>query len=186
MTHTRLFERRAAVRLSCSLMAMALVLAPIGCKSKKVRVGATDEETPKMQSVLNMGDPKVESQLVTGFHGIEAAAWRWTEKQFTVALRPPFGASQKGAKLTVKLSVPPVTIERLKSISLSATAGGSALPPETYTTPGEYVYVRDIPASVFTGDTVRVDFQLDKTMPPSGADRRELGIIVLNIGLESK
>ena len=186
MTHTRLFERRAAVRLSCSLLAMALVLAPIGCKSKKVRVGATDEETPKMQSVLNMGDPKVESQLVTGFHGIEAAAWRWTEKQFTVALRPPFGASQKGAKLTVKLTVPPVTIERLKSISLSATAGGSALPPETYTTPGEYLYVRDIPASVFTGETVRVDFQLDKTMPPSGADRRELGIIVLNIGLESK
>ena len=111
-------------------MLMALVLAPIGCKSKKVRVGSTDEETPKMQSVLNMGDPKVEPQLVTGFHGIEAAAWRWTEKQFTVALRPPFGASQKGAKLTVKLTVPPVTIEKLKSISLSATAGGSTLPPK--------------------------------------------------------
>jgi hypothetical protein len=186
MTHTRLFERRAAVRLSCSLMLMALVLAPIGCKSKKVRVGGTDEETPKMQSVLNMGDPKVEPQLVTGFHGIEAAAWRWTEKQFTVALRPPVGASQKGAKLTVKLTVPPVTIEKLKSISLSATAGGTALAPETYTTPGEYSYVRDIPASVLTGETVRVDFQLDKAMPPSGADRRELGIIVLNIGLESK
>ena len=186
MTHTRLFERRAAVRLSCSLVLMALMLAPIGCKKKKVRVGATDEESPKMQSVLNMGDPKVESQLVTGFHGIEAGAWRWTEKQFTVALRTPFGASQKGAKLTVKLTVPPVTIEKLKSISLSATAGGNALPPETYTTPGDYLYVRDIPASVFSGDTVRVDFQLDKAMPPSGADRRELGIIVLNIGLESK
>jgi hypothetical protein len=39
---------------------------------------------------------------------------------------------------------------------------------------------------VFTGETVRVDFQLDKAMPPSGADRRELGIIVLSIGLESK
>jgi hypothetical protein len=186
MTHKLLFESRAAVRLACSLMLIALVLAPMGCKSKKVRVGSTDEETPKMQSVLNMGDPKIEPQLVTGFHGIEAAAWRWTERQFTVALRPPFGASQKGAKLTVKLTVPPVTIEKLKSISLSASAGGSALPPETYTTPGDYSYVRDIPASVFTGETVRVDFLLDKAMPPSGADRRELGIIVLNIGLESK
>ena len=130
MTHKRLFENRAAVRLACSLMLTALVLAPIGCKSKKVKVGSTDEETPKMQSVLNMGDPKVEPQLVTGFHGVEAAAWRWTERQFTVALRPPFGASQKGAKLTVKLTVPPVTIEKLKSVSLSATAGGSALPPK--------------------------------------------------------
>ncbi|MCX6629101.1 MAG: hypothetical protein NTW28_15900 [Candidatus Solibacter sp.] len=115
MTHTLFFERRAAVRLCCSLMLMALLLAPTGCKKKKVRVGATDEETPKMQSVLQMGDPKVEPQLVKGFHGVEAGAWRWTEKQFTVALRPPFGAGQKGAKLTVRLTVPPVTIENRRA-----------------------------------------------------------------------
>ena len=138
MTHKLWTGHRAAVRLCCSLMLMALVLAPMGCNKKKVRVGATDEETPKMLSVLNMGDPKVEPQLIKGFHGIEAAAWRWTEKQFTVALRPPFGASQKGAKLTVKLTIPPVTIEKLKNVALSATAGGStALPPETYTTAGD-------------------------------------------------
>ena len=106
MTHTLLTERRAAVRGFCSLLLMTLVLAPMACKSKKVRVGATDEETPKMHSVLTMGDPKVEPQLVKGFHGVEAGAWRWTEKQFTVALRPPFGAAQKGAKLTVKLTDP--------------------------------------------------------------------------------
>ena len=186
MTHKLLTERRAAVRLACSLIVVALLVAPIGCKRKKVRVGATDEDTPKMMSVLNMGDPKVEPQLIKGFHGIEAAAWRWTEKQFTVALRPPFGSSQKGARLTVKLTVPPPTIEKLKTVSLSATAGGSALPPETYTTVGDYVYVRDIPANLLTGDSLRVDFQLDKAMAPSGADIRELGIIVLSIGLESK
>ena len=190
MTHTLLTERRAVVRLCGSLMLIALLLAPVACKRKKVRVGATDEETPKMQSVLNMGDTRVEPQLVKGFHGIEAAAWRWTEKQFTVALRPPFGASQKGAKLTVKLTVkltiPPVAIEKLKTIALSATAGSTALPPETYSTAGDFMYVRDIPASLLTGDSLRVDFQLDKAMPPSGADIRELGIIVLNIGLESK
>jgi hypothetical protein len=179
-------ERRAAVRLCCSLLAVALVLAPVSCKTKKVRVGATDEETPKMMSVLNMGDPKAEPQLVKGFHGIEASSWRWTEKQFTVALRPPLGANQKGAKLTVKLTVPPPTIEKLKNVALSATAAGNALPPETYTIAGDYFYVRDIPASAFSGDTLRVDFQLDKAIPPGGGDSRELGIIVLNIGLESK
>ena len=77
-------------------------------------------------------------------------------------------------------------VEKLKNVSLSATAGGSALPPETYTTAGDYFYVREIPASLLTGDSLRVDFQLDKAMPPNGADIRELGIIVLNIGLESK
>jgi hypothetical protein len=186
MTHKRLTERRAAVRLGCSLMLVALVLAPMGCKGKKVRVGSTDEDTPKMMSVLNMGDPKVEPQLIKGFHGIEAAAWRWTEKEFTVALRPPFGSGQKGAKLTVKLTVPGVAIEKLKTVSLSATAAGSVLPPETYTTAGDYLYVREIPASLLSGDSVRVDFQLDKAMAPSGPDIRELGIIVLSIGLEGK
>ena len=38
MTHTLLTERRAAVRVCCSLLLMALVLAPMACKSKKVRV----------------------------------------------------------------------------------------------------------------------------------------------------
>jgi hypothetical protein len=186
MTYILLPRRRALVRACGTVALFALLLAPMACKSKKVRVGATDEETPRMRSVLNMGDPKVEPQLITGFHGIEAAAWRWTAKQFTVALKPPFGSGQKGAKLTVKLTVPPVTIEKLKNVSLSATAGGSSLPPETYTTAGDYFYVRDIPASLLTGDSLRVDFQLDKAIAPSSADIRELGIIVLNIGLESK
>ena len=62
---------------------------------------------------------------------------------------------------------------------VGALRRGSALPPETYTTAGDYFYVREIPASLLTGDSLRVDFQLDKAMPPSSADIRELGIIVL-------
>jgi hypothetical protein len=164
---------------------MALALAP-ACKDRKVRSRATDEGAPGMASVLNMGDPKSDAQLVTGFYGVEAGAWRWVAKQFTVSLHPPFGSSQKGAKLTMKLTVPPVVIEKNKTVSLSATVGNAVLAPETYTTPGDYVYVRDVPASALTGDSVRVDFQLDKAMPPTPLDIRELGIIVLSIGLESK
>jgi len=181
MTLTTFTGRRAA----CALFAIAISLVP-ACKARKVRTAATDEEGARTASVLNMGDPKIEPQLVTGFYGVEEGAWRWTGKQFTVALRPPFGSAQKGAKLSVKTTVPPVVIEKDKTISISATAGGAALGPETYTTPGDYVYVRDVPAGVLTGDSVRVDFQLDKVMPPSGADIRQLGLIVLSIGLESK
>ena len=180
MTHTN-SGRRAA----CALLLLAVTLAP-ACKSRKVASRATDEEAPRMASVLNMGDPKAEPQLVTGFYGVEAGAWRWAAKQFTVTLKPPVGSAQKGAKLSVKLTVPPVVIEKNKNVSLSATAGNAALAPETYTTPGEYVYVRDVPGSALAGDSVRVDFVLDKVLPPAGADIRELGIIVLSIGLESK
>jgi hypothetical protein len=172
-------------RTSALLLLAALALAPVACKRKSVKVGGTDEETPRMRSVLAMGDSKVEPQLVSGFYGIEAGAWRWTNKQFTVTLRPPFGAAQRGAKLSVKLTVPDVAIQRMKSVSLSANVGGSTLAPETYTTAGDYMYVRDVPADVLGSDVVRVDFQLDKSMPPSGGDIRELGIIVFSVGLEA-
>jgi hypothetical protein len=33
---------------------------------------------------------------------------------------------------------------------------------------------------------LRVDFHLDKALAPSSADARELGIVVVSIGLESK
>jgi hypothetical protein len=166
-------------------MTAALLLAPTACRRKRAQA-VTDEEAPRMMSVLNVADPKTEPQLVKGFYGVEAGAWRWTEKQFSVVLRPPAGAAQKGAKLTVKLTVPPVAIEKLKAVSLSASVGGTALQPETYTAPGDYLFVRDLPPTAFTGDSVRIDFQLDKAMPPSGGDIRELGIIVFSIGLEGK
>lgn len=168
------------------MLSLALASAPAGCKSQKVKVQATDEESPRMASAVSMGDPKAEAQLVTGLYGVEAGSWRWTARQFSIILRSPSGAAQSGGKLQLKLTVPPVVIEKLKAISLSASANGAALPPETYTQTGEYVYTRDVPPSALTGESVRLDFQLDKAMPPSGGDIRELGVIVLSASLDSK
>src|SRR4051794_39514766 len=118
-----LTPRRSAFARLCSPVVLiavliALMLAPMACKRKKVRVGSTDEETPRMQSGLMLGDPKTGPQLKKGSHGSEAPAGRWTEKQFGGVLPPPFGSSQKGAKLTMKLTIPPVTVEKLKNVSL--------------------------------------------------------------------
>jgi hypothetical protein len=33
---------------------------------------------------------------------------------------------------------------------------------------------------------VKVDFQLDKAIPPSGQDQRELGVVVNSVSLEAK
>lgn len=186
MKTSHLWERRAAWILLSVALSITLALALAGCKNKKVKVQATEEEAPRMASAVSMGDPKAETQLAAGLYGVEAGAWRWTAKQFAVVLRPPSGSAQTGGKLQLKLTVPPVVIEKLKTVSLSATANGSALPPETYTQAGDYVYTRDVPASALTGDSVRIDFQLDKAVPPSGSDIRELGIIVLSASLESK
>src|SRR5262249_56045175 len=96
------------------------------------------------------------------------------------------GGGGGGGKGGERGGVPAVVIEKNKSVSVSATAGNVALAPETYTKPGDYVYTREVPASALIGDVVRVDFALDKAMPPAPPDIRELGIIVLSIGLEGK
>ena len=186
MTNTLPRERRLALRWCCSALLVTLAFAPLGCNRKQTVVQTAGQGAARMASTVHMGDPRTAAQLITGFYGIEDRAWRWTGRSFSVALATPFGAAQKGAILKLRLTVPPVIVEKLKTISLSATIGATALPPETYTQAGEYTYTREVPPALLTGDAVRVDFQLDKSMPPSGADLRDLGVVVLNVGVESK
>jgi hypothetical protein len=181
MTNTHSRERRLALRWGCSVLLVTLAFAPLGCKRKQAGQAA-----PGMASTIHMGDPRTGTQLIGGFYGIEQNAWRWTARHFSLVLRPPSGASQKGATLQVRLTVPPAVIEKLTTISLSAAIGGSALPPESYTQPGDYTYTRGVAPALLAGESVRVDFQLDKSMPPSGADLRDLGVVVLSAGLEVK
>jgi len=159
------------------------------CKHRKVAERATVEEggtTPSMSSTIHMGDPRAASQLAAGFHDIEANAWRWTMRQFSVYLRPPLGSSKKGAVLVLSLTVPPSVLQSQPSITLSASVNGNKLPPETWSKTGSYVYQRDVPAELLNGDSVRVDFELDKAMPPNEKDARELGVVVSKVALELK
>lgn len=164
-----------------------LALVPLGCKqAKKVQVQQTIEEAPRIASTVKMGDPKQEAQLVSGFYGIEGGAWRWAARQFTVILRPPFGASQRGGTLILNLTVPQVVIDKLKNVSLTASIDGSPLSPESYTQSGPFTYKRDVPANLLGADSVKVDFQLDKAIPPTGSDLRELGLVVNSVSLDAK
>ena len=170
-----------------SALVAALAMTSVTCKrAQRVRVQPTEEEAPRLASTVRASDSKLESQLVNGFYGVEGNAWRWTAQKFTVVLRPPMGASTRGAVLDLALTVPGVVIEKLKTVSLAATVDNVPLSPETYTEPGQYTYKRDLPASALAGESVRVDFQLDKAIPPTGADLRELGVIVSSVGLDPK
>jgi len=165
-----------------------LLLASFACnRRQKVEVQPTIEEAaPALASSVHTRDPKSAGQLVSGFHQIEANAWRWTAKSFAVALYPPAGSGQKGATLQLKFTIPPVVTEKLGKVTLSASVAGSQLAPESYSRPGQYTYERDIPPGVLSGNSVRVDFQLDKALPPGETDLRELGVVVVSAGLESK
>jgi hypothetical protein len=117
---------------------------------------------------------------------VEANAWRWSAKQFEVAIAPPAHASDKGAQLVLHFALPAVVIETLHSITLSAAIGDIHLDPQSYDKAGPNTYTRDIPPGKLGGEMVLVDFSVDKAIPPSGSDARELGIIVSQVGFVAK
>src|SRR5689334_10616347 len=175
-------------RLTVLLLAL-LVCTAGACKRRereKARVETIEETTPSLASTINMGDPRSSAQLIKGFHGIEQNAWRWTMGHFSVTLRPPLSAPQKGATLVVKFAIPGTVLEQVKSMTLSANVNGTPIAGETYTKPGEQIYSKEVPASALGADAVTVEFALHKFLPPGPADQRELGFVVSSIGLESK
>ncbi len=170
----------------CFFVILVLILTPACKRQEGVRVTETDERPATLTSVIHVADPQAVPQLLRGFHSVEQSAWRWTMQRFAVVLRPPAGATENGALLNLRLSVPEPVIDKLRTISLSAAIAGSTLAPESYTQPGEFTYTREIPPKLLAGEAVNVEFTLDKALPPSGADQRELGVVVASVGLESK
>jgi len=170
-----------------ALLLLALILP--GCKHRKVAERQTVEEPtaasiPSMASTIDMGDAQATPQLVSGFYAIESNSWRWTMRQFSVDLRPPMGAASKGAALVLKLTLPEPVLQAHPSLTLSVSVNGNKLAPQTWSKAGSFVYQRDLPAAWMTGSSVRVDFELDKALPPSEKDARELGVVVSKVGLE--
>ncbi len=168
------------------LLLPALILTTGGCKRKRRQPAASDEPVTGLASVLNTADPRVAPQLVRGFHTIEGNAWRWTAGEFAAVLKPPAGAAQKGATLVFRFAIPDTVIRQLNSVKLSANVNGAQLAPETYSTTGEQTYTRDVPASALQKDTATVEFTLDKYMKPSGAEKRDLGVVASMIALQPK
>jgi hypothetical protein len=166
--------------------ALTAALSGAACSGKHEAVTVQNEEEvgAKLLSTVRMGDTKADSQLLSGFYNVENG-WRWTAGKFTTILKTPLGASQRGAILSLDFTIPEVISQKLKDITLTASINGMALKSSAYKEPGKYTYTADVPASMLTADTVKVDFALDKSLPP-GVDRRELGVIATSVGIASK
>ena len=171
------------------LAASVLMFCSAGCNRNRSKANATIEEAAPLQTeqiMLEANDPAASVQLIKGFHTLEQGRYRWTMGQFSVILRPPVQASERGARLILQLGIPESSIRKLKSMKLSASVDGVALPEETYTKPGGYFYSRDVPPQALAKRVVAVNFKLDKCLPPGDSDRRELGVVMTSVGFEAK
>ena len=133
-----------------------------------------------------MSEQAARTQLVKGFYGLESGSWRWTAGTFQVLLRPPVGAAQKGATLAFAFTIPELILQKLKSVTLSASIGAKKLKSETWSKPGPYTFSADVPPADLAGDTVNIVFTLDKSLAAGTVDQRELGLVATSVGLESK
>jgi hypothetical protein len=133
-----------------------------------------------------MADLKATKQLVAGFYDVEANAWRWTARKFVVSFPQPANANRKGAKLELVLYIPESEIAKLGPMTLSANVDEHPLAPQTFSAGGQYTFARDVPPDALRSNLVPVIFTLDKAVPPSAEDVRELGAVVSLAALTTK
>jgi hypothetical protein len=187
LTATRLaFPARTLELILILIPALLLALGSVGCEGKLPQTPVANEgqkaaTTPV--SIVRMNDQTAGAQLLSGFYGVENNAWRWTAGKFSVLLLTPPAARQSGATLTLAFSIPDGVIEKLRKMTLTASVNGTTFQPAVYAKPGPEAYTAGIPASLLSADTVKIDFALDKTVAPGGADTRQLGIIASSVGL---
>lgn len=178
-------RRGQSVRLALwILLAATLMLAPAACKRREKSEAQSSVSAHEVStaSTIAVGNPQYSSQLLRGFYPIEQS-WRWTQKSFAVRLATPSGSRQRGAQLQLRFGIPDPIIQNLNSVTLSAAVDGFQLAPQRFEKSGQYTYTRDVTADRLQAPSVPVVFSLDRALPPGPLDKRELGIVVTEVGL---
>jgi hypothetical protein len=67
-------------------------------------------------------------------------------------------------------------------VTVSIDMGGKLLARETYAGPGGHLLSRPVPREYLNSPVTRVVIRLDRTLPRTGADQRELGAVVQRLG----
>ena len=145
---------------------------------------ATTQPPAELLSTVHMADPRGAVQLLEGFYDVEQGAWRWTKKAFSVALKPPPPLPDEAVTLELKLTVSEVSIQRLQTLTLSATVNGVPVGAETFDKPGDYTFTKPVPAEALDQKIAKVEFRLDKAFAAGEIETRELGLVATSVALK--
>ena len=112
--------------------------------------------------------PKDWGELLYGWHGVEDNAWRWTQKRFASTL------TGGGALVRLEFFLHEAVLAATGPLTLRMNGGQE----RTFNAPGHYVFLARAEGAL------RFEFELSGALGPSDADRRELGLLVSEIGIE--
>jgi hypothetical protein len=142
---------------------------------------ASGEGDERAFCLLRSREIRQQPHLLAGWHRIEPAGWRWTERRFAVAFHDCRGAV---GHLRLNFAIPESLLQSLGPIRLRAAVEGGELGAVSYQSAGEHLFQADVPAEILRRDPVVVQFELDKAVPPGEVDKRELGVIATSVELE--
>ncbi len=142
------------------------------------------EPAAELLSKVHVADPRGAVQLLDGFYAVEQGAWRWTKKAFSVALKPPPPLPDQPVTLELRLTVPEVSIQRLRTLTLSAAVSGVPVGAETFDEPGDYTFTKSVPAEALDQAIAKVEFRLDQAIAAGEIEARELGLVASSIALK--
>jgi hypothetical protein len=140
--------------------------------------GAPDSQA--MAPFVKTGDLRNKPQLISGWYSVEDGAWRWMMKRSEVVLR-----TLEDPRLTfaMQLYFPPGYMQHAGGpVTVSVRMNGKPLTTQSYAAPGSYRLEAMVPPGLASFPTSTVNIRLNRTLPPSGGEQRDLGAIVTELG----
>ncbi len=115
-------------------------------------------------------------ELVSGWHGAEHGGWRWTERTFSVRVKPDAGF--RPSQVVMRVFIAPELLEQVGAIRMDIYCDRTKLDPFVFEEPGLHVVRRAIDPEA------AVRFELDRAIGADAHDSRERGVVVSDITFE--
>ena len=157
-------------------------LVPLGSDGPMVSAAGsvTAPASEPSLAYLHAGDLRVRPQLLGRWYPIEDGGWRWIGKQAQAVLLSP---GESSVDFELRLYFPEDHMKRAGGpVTVSVLLEDNLLVEKTYSEAGAYSIRQPVTTGSLPHPATRVAIHLDRVVPPTGEEERELGAVVLGLG----
>ena len=161
-------------------LAALLVLLPACHRAPKPAPKLDAAGAALEASEVAIGDPVFQPVLLRGFYESQGG-WRWTARQFALAITPPAGKDT--TSLVFEFTLPIEVTRTIPAINLTARVNGVEVGHKRFEKEGRHAFSAPVEASLLhAGQPAEIEFELDRSVRDEG-NHRELGVIAMNVAL---